>query len=119
VASRDAAGNRVLDVAATVVSSTAAVAANDGKIVQAERKQGEMQVEARLAQTRETTNGVTRTQSTGDLQLDRVEHTEAAGTTPTLQRLTSSDALRAGFSLHNGALQFNFGAFNLGISLFA
>ena len=120
VASRDAAGNRVLDVEATVVSRTAAVAADGGKVVQAERTQSEMHLEARLSLDRQTSgDGTTRTQATGDLQLERVERHEAAGTTPTLQRLSTQDAFRAGFSLSDGALRFNFGGFNLGVGLFA
>lgn len=120
VASRDASGNRVLDVDATVTREAAAIAAYEGKGIQAERSRTELNLDARLSIDRQTTaEGTTKTLSTGDLQVEKVERYEAAGNVPTLERLTSQDALRAGFSLNNGALQFNFGAFNLGISLFA
>ena len=120
VASRDATGNRVLDVQASVVSGKAAVAAHDGKLVQAERTHSELQVDARLSLNRQTSStGTTSTKAAGDLQLEKVERHEAAGTVPTLQRLSTQDAFRAGFSLNNGALSFNFGSFSFGISVFA
>ena len=120
VASRDAAGNNVVDVKASVVRAAAAIAAYGGSAVHAERSQSELTVDARLSASREVSaTGKARTMATGEMQLDRVDRHEAAGNTPAPQRLTAADAVRAGFQIADGALRFNFGTFNLGISVFA
>ena len=60
------------------------------------------------------------TQAESELNVSRVENREAAGVNmPTLARLTSADAFRAGFQAYRGALQLHVGGFDLSISFLA
>ena len=91
---------------------------------QTETSQADMQIDGKLTVNRETTttgNGTTsKYNASADMDINRVENTVQEGeNVQTLTKLNTSDGAKAGLIADNGALRFNFGIFNLGISFVA
>jgi hypothetical protein len=124
-ASVDAAGNRVLELDGELTQDSAAVlVANEGQGIQAERSHTELDVSGRLAVNRQvSTNGSAtqvQTQAEAELTVARVENREdAAVGMASLARLTTADAVRAGFQAYRSTIQLHVGGFDLGISFLA
>jgi hypothetical protein len=124
-ASVDAAGNRVLELDGELTQDSAAVlVANQQQGIQAERSYTELDVFGRLAVNRQvSTNGSAtefQTQAEAELTVARVEKREdAAVGMASLSRLTTADAVRAGFQAYRSTIQLHVGGFDLGISFVA
>ena len=128
VSTVDADGNRVFTVEGSAVNEafgakTVGTGANAG--AQIETRSRELDFNGRVAVNRETsTNGgttTTNTNTSAELNINKVENSQAEGVNVrSLTPLTTADGLRAGFTAYNSnSLGFNFGAFNLRISLVA
>jgi hypothetical protein len=121
----DAEGNRVLSLSGTMTDQgMGALFVNNFEGFQSELSSAEMDINAKLTVNRQTTTtgNVTNSQynATAEMDINRVENVEQDGVNVrNLTALNTSDGAKAGLIANNGALRFNFGVFNLGISFVA
>jgi hypothetical protein len=118
-------GNRVISLHADVTDEgIGGLFVNNLQGFQAERSKSEMEIDGKLTVNRETAvNGnqtTTTTTTNAEMAINKVENKEDLGVNVrTLTPLNTDDGFRAGLAVNNGALRFNFGVFNLGISFSA
>ena len=121
----DAEGNRVLSLSGNITDQgVGALFVNNFEGFQSEQSAAELDINAKLTVNRQTTTSgnVTNSQysAAAEMDINRVENIEREGVNVrSLTALNTSDGAKAGLIANNGALRFNFGVFNLGISFVA
>jgi len=122
VSSVDEAGNRVIELKGNVTDQgVGALLVNNFQGFQMEEGKAEIDINGKLTVNRETVvdgNKTTyKSTAQAEMELNKVEETEDLGVNvKTLTPLNTTDGFKAGLIADHGALRFNFGMFNLGIS---
>jgi len=121
ISSTDENGNRVFTLQGKITDQgDGALVLNNMQGFQSEQSTAEIDVDAKLTVSRETVvNGdttTTKSSAAAEMNLNRVENTVDEGVNvKTITPLNTSDGFNAGLVANNGALQFNFGVFNVGL----